>query len=136
MKSFLNVQFFSWLWRFISKLGKQFFIYHTWYTSNFETTYKKPPFINVAIFSWCSFSIKLSWSLGRSNKIYTILYDRYCWQNCKVITFVKNSNHTKYKKSNVPSHLHIFWLNFDKANHSFLHLFLLLRETDFRKNAA
>ena len=54
----------------------------------------------------------------------------------KAITFEKIANHTKYKKSNVPSHLHIFWLNFDKANHSFLHPFLLLGETDFRKNAA
>ena len=26
---------------------------------------------------------------------------------------------------NVPSHFHILWLNFDKANHSFLHPFLL-----------
>ena len=44
------------------------------------------------------------------------------------------ANHTKYKKPNVPSH--IFWLNFDKANYSFLHSFLVLGETDFRKNAA
>ena len=29
-----------------------------------------------------------------------------------------------------------FWMNFDKANHSFLHPFLLLEETDFLKNAA
>ena len=46
----------------------------------------------------------------------------------------KNANHTKYKKSNVASHLHIFWLNFDKVNHSFLHPFLLLGEKDFRNN--
>ena len=31
-------------------MGQHFFIYHSWYTSNFETTYKKPPFIQVAIF--------------------------------------------------------------------------------------
>ena len=28
----------------------------------------------------------------------------------------KNTNHAKYKKPNVPSHRHIFWLSFDKAN--------------------
>ena len=28
-------------------------------------------------------------------------------------------NHTKNEKPNVPSHLHIFGLNFDKANHCF-----------------
>ena len=27
--------------------------------------------------------------------------------NCKAITFEKIANHTKYKKPNVPSHLHI-----------------------------
>ena len=37
---------------------------------------------------------------------------------------------------NVPNHHHIFWLNFGKPNHSFLHLFLLLGETDFWKSAA
>ena len=31
----------------------------------------------------------------------------------------------KQNINNVPSHLHIFWLNFDKANHSFLHPFRL-----------
>ena len=36
-------------------------------------------------------------------------------------------------ENNVPSHLHIFWLNFDKANHSILHHFLLLEETGFQK---
>ena len=29
-------------------------------------------------------------------------------QNCKAITFEKIANRTKYKKPNVPSHLHIF----------------------------
>ena len=37
--------------RFLNKLGKHFFIYHSWQTFNFESTYKKPPFIKVAIFS-------------------------------------------------------------------------------------
>ena len=59
-------------------------------------------------FFWCSFTIKLSWLQRRSNKINTILYDRYYLQNCKAITFEKIANHTKCKKPNVPSHLHIF----------------------------
>ena len=42
----------------------------------------------------------------------------------------------RYKQLNVPSHLHIFRLNFDKANHRFFHSFLLFGETGFRKNAA
>ena len=54
-------------------------------------------------------------------------------RNCKVITFEKNTNNTKCKQPNVPSHLRIFCLNFDKENQSFLHLFLQLGETDFRK---
>ena len=41
----------------------------------------------------------------------------------------------KYISPNVPSHLHIFWLNFDKANHSFLHPFLL-GENRFSKYSA
>ena len=81
-------------------------------------------------------SIKLSWFQRKSNKINIILYGRAYLQNCKAITFGKMANHGKYRKPNVPSHLHIFWLNFDKANHSFLRSFLLLGETDFRKNAA
>ena len=48
----------------------------------------------------------------------------------------KIANHTKNEKPNVPSHLHIFGLNFDKANHCFPNLFLLLVETDFQNNAA
>ena len=38
----------------------------------------------------------------------TILYDRYYLQNFKVTTLAKIANHTKYEKSNVPSHLHFF----------------------------
>ena len=56
---------------------------------------EKPPFIKVVIF------LK-----RRSNKINTILYDRYYSQNCKAITFEKIATHTKYKNPNVPSHLH------------------------------
>ena len=44
----------------------------------------------------------------RSNKIDTILYDRYYLQNCKATTYEKISNHTKYKTTNVPSHLYVF----------------------------
>ena len=56
----------------------------------------------------------------------------------KVITFEKIASHTKYEKTNVPRnlHIHIFWLNFDNTNHSFLDSFLLLKETDFWKNVA
>ena len=48
--NFPNKQFFSWLCRFKYTLGQYFFIYHSWYTSNFEATYKKRPFFKVAIF--------------------------------------------------------------------------------------
>ena len=37
-----------------------------------------------------------------------ILYERYYLQNCKDTPFDKIANHTKYKKPNAPSHLHIF----------------------------
>ena len=46
----------------------------------------------------------------RSNKINTILHDRCYLQKCKATTFEKVANYTKYKKTNVPSHLHIFLL--------------------------
>ena len=36
-------RFFSLLCRFIYKLGEHFFIYNSWYTFNFETTYKNHP---------------------------------------------------------------------------------------------
>ena len=92
---------------------------------------------HVSYFFWCSFSIKLSLFQRRANKIITMQYDRFYLQNCKAITFAKKKiNHTKNKLPNGPSHLYIFWLNFDKGNHSFLHHFLLLCETDFLKNAA
>ena len=60
-----------------------------------------------------------------------MLYDRYYLQKCKAITLEKVASHTKYQKSNVPSYLNIFWVNFDKANHSFLHAVLLCGETIF-----
>ena len=40
------------------------------------------------------------------------------------------------KKTFIPSHLHIFWLKFDKENYSFLYPFLLLEKKGFWKNAA
>ena len=104
----------SWLCRFIYKLNWHFFGYHSWYSSNFETNYKKLTFIKLPIFFWCSFGIKLSWLQRWSSKINTILYDRCYLQNCKTIKFGKTANQTKYKKYNVPSYLHIFLLNFDK----------------------
>ena len=36
---------------FVNELDHHFFIYHSWETSNFESTYKKQTFIKVAIFS-------------------------------------------------------------------------------------
>ena len=100
-------------------------MYHSWQTSNFESINKKPPFIKVATFFWCNFSVKLLWLQRRGNKPNTTLFDRYYSQNCKCITFRKITNHTRYKQTNIPSHLHIFWVNFNKENHSFLHPFRL-----------
>ena len=50
----------------------------------------------------------------------------------KAITFEKIEIVPNGNKTNVPSHLHIFWLNFDIANHSFLPP-VLPGETDFQK---
>ena len=69
------------------------------------------------------------------NKINTILDDRYYLENYKSITFEEIKKHTKYKKPNIPSHLRISRLNFDKVNRSFPRTFLLLWEIDFQKNA-
>ena len=49
-KTFMGKQLLIWLCRFIYKLGYYFFIYHSWYTVNFESTYKKPPFMKVDLF--------------------------------------------------------------------------------------
>ena len=87
----------------------------------------------LVIVFWCTFSIKLSWLQRRNNKTNAILYHRYYLRNCKTITIEQIANYTKYKKPNVPSHLHIFWLNFDKANHSFLYPFLLLGKQIFER---
>ena len=48
---FPDKQFSGWLCMFIYKLGQHFFIYHSWHTSNPESTNKNPPFIkNVLCF--------------------------------------------------------------------------------------
>ena len=65
--------------------------------------------------------------------INNILYDGYYLQNYKAITSEKIANHTKYKKPDLASHLYIFWLNFDKANHSFLQPFLMLGKQIFER---
>ena len=65
-----------------------------------------------------------------------MLYNKYYLQNCKIIKFKKITNHTKYKYPNILNHLHIFWLNFDEANYSLLHPFLLLGQKNFCKDAA
>ena len=49
----------------------------------------------------------------------------------KKLQIIQNINNV-----NVPTHLNIFWLNSDKANHGFLHTFLMLWEEGFRKNTA
>ena len=41
------------------------------------------------LFFWCKFSVKLPWLQRRGNKLNTTLFDRYCLQNCKAITFRK-----------------------------------------------
>ena len=57
------------------------------------------------------------------------LFHRYYSRNVKTIIFRKITNHTKFKQTNVPSHLHISSLNFGKANYSFLYPFQLRRNT-------
>ena len=81
-----------------------------------------PPFTRVAIFS--DVILVSNYYSCKGEAINLIPHYRYHLQNCKAITFRKIINHIKYKEPNVPSHLHIFWSNFDKAI-SFLHLFRL-----------
>ena len=76
-KVFPDEQFFLLLCRFIYKFRWHFFIYHSWSTFNFDSTYNNLPFIKVTILFWCSFSIKLSWFQRRHNKIDIIPYDRF-----------------------------------------------------------
>ena len=84
---FHSKQFYSWLGRFIYKLGY----------SNFESTYKKPPFIKVVIFYDVIFVSNYHGCKGEDNKIYPTLFDKYYSQNCKAIIFIKIINHAKYK---------------------------------------
>ena len=92
------LSFFSWLCRFIYKLGCLFFIYHLWYTSNYEYTCKKPSFIKVAIFFWCNFSIISNYHdcIGQIIKLIPYVID-VIYKNCKANAFEKRTNHTKYK---------------------------------------
>ena len=83
--------------------------------------------------SWAKTSSSYHGCKGDTIKLILHYNDRYYLQNCKAITFEKIANHTKYEKPNVPSHLHIFWLNFNKANYSFLHLFLLFGKQIFER---
>ena len=56
-----------------------------------------------------------------------IIYKTVKPSHLEKLQIIQNLN-----KLNVPSYLHIFWLNFDVANHSFLHPFRLW-ETGFQK---
>ena len=88
---FRSKQFFSWLCRFIYKLGRVLFIYHSWYNS-----YKKVTIHQRSYFFWCNFSIKLPYLWRRENKINTRPYDKYYLQNGNPIIW-KITNHTKSK---------------------------------------
>ena len=83
--------------------------------------------------SWAKTSSSYHGCKGDTIKLIPHYNDRYYLQNCKAITFEKIANHTKYEKPNVPSHLHIFWLNFNKANYSFLHFFPLFGNQIFER---
>ena len=78
---------------------------------NVESTYKKPPIIKVASYIfWRNLSVKLI-----PHYLIDIIYKIVA----KAITFRKIAIIPNGKKTNVPSHVHIFWLNFDRANHRF-----------------
>ena len=77
----------------MNKLGKHFFIYHSWYTFNFDSAYKKPPLIKVAIFS-CVILVLSTYRICKQKAIKLIPYymiDRqiYYFQNRKTITYEK-----------------------------------------------
>ena len=69
-------------------MGRYFFVFHSWYTVNFESANKKPPFIKVAISFWCNFSIKLSKLQRREIKLISYYKIDNIQINCKFITFV------------------------------------------------
>ena len=70
------------------------------YTSNFKTTYKKPPFIKVAIFSDIVLVSNYHGYKGETIKLIPY-YMIDIIDKTKAITFEKIVNHTKYKKPNV-----------------------------------
>ena len=125
--------------------------YHSWYTFNFESAYKKPHFIKVAILSDLSLVLSYCGCTGRErerererdNKVDTILYGRYIIYKIVKTSHLKNyltmlptlflQLLCRYEQLNVLSYLHIFWLDFHKANYSFLHPFLLFGKHIFEK---
>ena len=56
-----------------------------------------------------------------------IIYKTVKLSHLKKLQIIQNM------KPNVSSHLHIFWLNFNKTNYSFLHLFLLFGKQIFER---
>ena len=61
---------------------------------------------------------------------------KWFWVRVQLQSLHLQISRIQARKANVPSHLHIFRLNFDKPNHCFPNPFLLLGETDFQNNAA
>ena len=61
----------------------------------------------------------------------TLLCGRYYLRDCTAVAFENPTDHTKYKQPDALNQIRIFRLNFDEANHSFLHSFLLLEEIYF-----
>ena len=80
---------------------------------------------------------------NKKQEINTILNGRCYLQNCKAITIEKIANHTKNKKPIKDILIDDIYLSRCRLlkslsyclNHSFLHPFLPLGETDFRKNS-
>ena len=70
------------------------------YTSNFKTTYKKPLFIKVAIFSDIVLVSNYHGYKGEAIKLIPY-YMIDITVKTKAITFEKIENHTKYNKHNV-----------------------------------
>ena len=95
---FLDKQFFSLLCRFIYKLSQHLFIYHSLYTYNFESTYKKPPFIKAAIFFDAILVSKQHGCKGETIKL--IPYDMIdiIWKIVKSSHKIASHNHPKPHK--------------------------------------